>query len=840
MIPAPLRVPEEGNAGRLRSAAPFARRAFLWLAFVALLGGLIFGLIHDRLLYQSVWTAQGLRRFLIFAAGYAVFFVAVSSFKARLFPIAAGVLALLYTLVAVGPVAVLAVAVVLLSSFVVGETILVRGSSIRIRSAPDFVLAMLVGLSIYMFVISMAAAAPVHYRLAYLAAVAIPLAANRRAVQALFSSIPRTAPRLELPRSEWLAAAALIFVLLAHWLVVLQPEVGSDALAVHLMVPGAMESSHRWSFDVTQHLWAVMPMGGDWAFTLLYMLGGEAAARLFNLALLVCLGALLFSRMRPWLSRGPALLLVALFAATPLVQLVTGSLFVENLWALLCFGGLILIDLYRERGDARYLYAAYILLGAAASTKFGALAFLPPCVAFSGWALWKSGPPASRRRQACVALLCFALFAAPPYIAAFLKTGSPFFPYLTKVFPSRYPELAAGAGAPLPGPRLGWTTPFDLTFRTSLFNEVQDGATGFQYFLFLPLAVLLVRRKSPRLAWASGLTALTFGALVLAIEQDVRYVYAALAPATLVIAAGFASLQRLDRPLYRVAIALAAAVFLVDVYFLPSSNWMHKDFVINPASRTVRQNYVAAHAPERNLIAYMNRAHRGSPVAFFESSAIAGLNAASQTTTWHTVAFYRRTFAAASPAEFKRLLGDYGLGFVIAPRSGTAAQITTTPEEAFLENCVQVEAISGNYFAGKVKKACGTSASPSIAAPGEYDDRDRHVEYAGIWFRGRFAPAFDGTLTYSAAPGASLILRFTGTEAFYLYTKAFNRGIAEVLLDGVSQGALDLYSPDIHWQTATPFRAHGPGPHTLEIRVTGQKNPASTGIFVDVDSLVVR
>ncbi|HEX6896056.1 MAG TPA: hypothetical protein VF146_12340, partial [Bryobacteraceae bacterium] len=332
VIPAPLRVPEEGNAGRLRSAAPFARRAFLWLAFVALLGGLIFGLIHDRLLYQSVWTAQGLRRFLIFAAGYAVFFVAVSSFKARLFPIAAGVLALLYTLVAVGPVAVLAVAVVLLSSFVVGETILVRGSSIRIRSAPDFVLAMLVGLSIYMFVISMAAAAPVHYRLAYLAAVAIPLAANRRAVQALFSSIPRTAPRLELPRSEWLAAAALIFVLLAHWLVVLQPEVGSDALAVHLMVPGAMESSHRWSFDVTQHLWAVMPMGGDWAFTLLYMLGGEAAARLFNLALLVCLGALLFSRMRPWLSRGPALLLVALFAATPLVQLVTGSLFVENLW----------------------------------------------------------------------------------------------------------------------------------------------------------------------------------------------------------------------------------------------------------------------------------------------------------------------------------------------------------------------------------------------------------------------------------------------------------------------------------------------------------------------------
>ena len=130
----------------------------------------------------------------------------------------------------------------------------------------------------------------------------------------------------------------MIFVLLLHWLAALAPEAGPDALAMHLMVPSSVARLHQWSFDVTSHLWAVAPMGADWCFTLAYMLDGEAAARLLNLVFLLAIVALLFAIIRKWLPAAPALLLVALFAATPLVQLVTGSLFVENFWALLGLG----------------------------------------------------------------------------------------------------------------------------------------------------------------------------------------------------------------------------------------------------------------------------------------------------------------------------------------------------------------------------------------------------------------------------------------------------------------------------------------------------------------------
>jgi ribosome-associated protein len=72
-------------------------------------------------------------------------------------------------------------------------------------------------------------------------------------------------------------------------------------------------------------------------------------------------------------------------------------------------------------------------------------------------------------------------------------------------------------------------------------------------------------------------------------------------------------------------------------------------------------------------------------------------------------------------------------------------------------------------------------------------------------------------------------LRFQGSEIIYVYTKAFNRGVAEVVLDGASQGMLDLYSPAVEWKTATPFRASGPGGQNV--------NKVSTAVRLRFDTL---
>ena len=818
----------------------YIQRGILWTALLVLAGCSIYGIEHQKLLQQDIWTHAGLRRFLIFAAGFTVFFVAYVLWKPGLYPAVLAVIAIIYSIAAAGPLALLTVALVLFSSFALGSSILVLKRS----SLPDHILATLFGVSIYIFVISIAAHWKVNYWPVYLFVLVLPWTWNWRTPVRSIAHIPRLLRPLKLSRMELLAAGALALILTAHWLIALQPEVGPDALAVHLAVPDSVAWSHQFPFDVNQRLWEVMPMGGDWSFTLCYLLGGEPAARLFNFALLLGIVTLLISTIRKWLPLAPALFMVALFAATPLVQLVTGSLFVENLWALLCLGALVSMDSYRDRDDQRYLYLAFILLGAAAATKFGALAFLLAVMLISVWILWRKRTTSSRFRLVAIAALCFVLFAAPPYVSALIKTGSPVFPYMTRIFPSRFPALAAGAGALPPGQHLSLRSLFDLTFHTSLFYEVQDGATGFQYFLVLPMGVLLLFLKQPGRKWPplavwSGIAGGLFGALTLVIQPDVRYLYPAFAPATLFIAAAIAQLGTVDVTLYRTVIVCIVAVFFLDLYFLPSSGWMHKDFLVNPASRAVRTAYLTAYSPERNLIADMNRAHAGAATAFFESNATAGLRAATFTSSWHSAAFNNRLSIAGSAPDCFRILRDFGVNFVIAPAPDSGIRITTTAQEAFLRQCTTAEFTSGRFYAGRVKDSCGDTEVQPVASPGTYDDVDGHITFQGVWSHGGFPEASGGTLTWANTPGATARLRFEGTELTYVYTKAFNRGLAEISIDGQSKGTLDLYSPAIAWRTSATLRTSA-GIHTFEIRVSGRRTPASSGTFVDLDALIVH
>jgi hypothetical protein len=829
---------QEPQRGAVEPPVGKILRLTCWLVLAVFVALTVYGFEQAKLFRQEIWTATGLRRFLLFAACYWLFFGLFAVLRPRIFPALVLTAVLIYTLAATGVLAVASVLLVVLSSLVLGQGVLKSCGLRDDGSATMDILAALLGLSLYMFVLSFAALERVNYPVAYLAALAAPLIWQwRRAIDWL-ARVPRLWKPLAITRSEQFAGGALIFVLMLHWLVVLEPEIGPDALSIHLVIPESMRVAHRWHFDVTRHLQAVMPKGANWLYTLCYFLGGEFAARLFNLASLLGIVGLLLATIRRWLTPTAALLLSALFAATPLVQLVTGSLFVENEWALLGFGALISLGLAREGGRPQFLYLAMILLGAAIASKSIALAFVPPFGLIMLWTLW-------RRRgflEAAVAALCLLVFAIPPYWIAYAKTGNPVFPYFPAVFASKYQRLAEGfAGPPPTGPRT-LAAGFLLTFRSGLYREVQNGAVGFQYFLLVPLAIAALRRKWPDIAKLSGLTFALFTVATLRTDPTPRYFYAALAPATVFIAAAFAWLRSADSRLYRVSMVLAAAVFCLDVYFIPSSNWMFKDFVKNPASRQARLDFVTAHVPERNLVAYLNRAHSGAPVAFFESNAIAGLRATAFTTTWHNVDFYHGMLDAATPAECWRILHDNGVRFVIAPLPESGIPISTAPQETFLRQCTEAETISGKYYAGVVKESCAAESEqpPPVLPPGEYDDWDSRLRYTGLWSRLRFDQASHGTITASQSAGADLELRFEGSEVTYVYTKAFNRGKAEVLLDGASQGLLDLYSPRIEWKTATSFRAAGPGPHTFQVRVSGRKQDTASGSYVDVDEIVVR
>lgn len=123
---------------------------------------------------------------------------------------------------------------------------------------------------------------------------------------------------------------------------------------------------------------------------------------------------------------------------------------------------------------------------------------------------------------------------------------------------------------------------------------------------------------------------------------------------------------------------------------------------------------------------------------------------------------------------------------------------------------------------------------------GTYDDTDSQIDYHGTWTVDRqFRSAVNGTLTYSNSPGDRVRLGFSGTGITWAYTKAFNRGMARVSIDGIERATIDLYSPAIGWNTRASFRGLHPGEHLLEVYVLEKRNAKAADRFVDVDAITV-
>ncbi len=97
------------------------------------------------------------------------------------------------------------------------------------------------------------------------------------------------------------------------------------------------------------------------------------------------------------------------------------------------------------------------------------------------------------------------------------------------------------------------------------------------------------------------------------------------------------------------------------------------------------------------------------------------------------------------------------------------------------------------------------------------------------------------TVYFHNTPGASASYTFVGSSVEYYATKESNRGVAEVFIDGSSVGKFDQYAPSTE-QTALIYKAEGlsEGEHTIKVVVTGEKNDASLGTYIDIDGFISR
>ena len=143
------------------------------------------------------------------------------------------------------------------------------------------------------------------------------------------------------------------------------------------------------------------------------------------------------------------------------------------------------------------------------------------------------------------------------------------------------------------------------------------------------------------------------------------------------------------------------------------------------------------------------------------------------------------------------------------------------------------------------------AAEPS-AGVGLHQETHPALSYAGPWPR---VPSDLASLTFqrqTGVAGATVRFRFDGTDVGLLTRRGPDMGRVLARIDGqdaladalprnpAGEAILDLYAPDVQPLTRVPIATRlPPGPHTLELTVLAESNPASSGGLVIVDGLLV-
>jgi hypothetical protein len=112
------------------------------------------------------------------------------------------------------------------------------------------------------------------------------------------------------------------------------------------------------------------------------------------------------------------------------------------------------------------------------------------------------------------------------------------------------------------------------------------------------------------------------------------------------------------------------------------------------------------------------------------------------------------------------------------------------------------------------------------------------VSYSGAWTRVAVSGANGGYVRRSSTPTDTATYSFAGSEVGFVSTLGPNRGIAELRLDGALVATIDLYAPTQAAARLVWSDDVAPGSHVVEVRVTGDANPSSTGDRVDVDAFL--
>jgi len=549
--------------------------------------------------------------------------------------------------------------VIVVATFALSATVLGKCMVGRTVSA-DWSVHLLVGAGTFGTLTGLAAYLPINYPWLYGAMLALPLLLGRAHVTSIGRALLR---HIQADRSAQTPLQTGLDVLICSFaclyvLVAFMPEVGHDALAMHLFVPAHLAQRHQWAFDANTYVWAVMPMLADWIYSSVYMLAGETASRLSNSAFTL-LVAWQIRTMTLWAagSATSARLASLIFLSTPLAFAESSSLHIESAWTAFLLAGTLAILKVSHFTPApgerlSQMLLAGILLGFAMATKAVTLSVLPVLLVilllqYKAWAI-----------QGIVRTLLLGgagllLSGATPYVSAGYLTGNPVFPFFNAIFHSPlWPHINFEPPAMF-GTGMTWDTLYRMVFKSPQFIEGRVGAAGFQWLL-LPaaaIAVLLSGNKK-----AVYIVLVGTGAMVLTFHSTayLRYVFPSFALFSVILALPFSDTRIFPRSL---AIVAVAVLILANTRFIQAATYYGDITPSALLSQAGRDAYLAQRLPIRKMVDTLNALNNGyQPVAVFAPPLMAGLSSDALYASWYNLKWKSEFDAATSPSQLTQRL----------------------------------------------------------------------------------------------------------------------------------------------------------------------------------------
>jgi Dolichyl-phosphate-mannose-protein mannosyltransferase len=672
-------------ARRIRQGSEWLGRSAVPIVLTACVVTLFYGLVRERVRPGPLWLPAARDQLLWLAVGVSILGASVHWIVRWPVQLTWGVLLIAVPAIAMGVAPMGAAVLIVGGSVSLGQ--LVARHSLRVSLSPlgEFALYCLTGLAVYLELISLAA----HYRIntpvVYAAALIAPILLNRRPwVDVARRLVELSGKTVRPPLAAHAVFVGLVAVLGIHFIYVLLPERFYDPLVTHLFVPHVLRSDQQWSFDFKNLVWATFPMGTDWLFALGFMFSSESGARLVNL-LLFLLALLLFWELTDVIKgQLKRLLVVLLFASTPVAFLESGALMVDNGYLVFTIGMFLLVTRVRPELAWRTWIVFGLLAGALLQSKVIAGMVLAPL--FALWAVeqWRSGGPRRAALATAVSGLVGGIAGLIPYAYAYGVTGNPIYPMFNGLFKSPYYPVENFLNSMYVG-KLSWRILYDMTFHSSRFIEGGDGAFGFQFLVLLPAgAVLALRRHRITPIMSALVLILVYPVILFMFQQYIRYLYPVMPMATLLC--GLLLVPTGSARFGRVAMGVFVLVILLNVAFLPAAGWILRDFSLRAALLPdARRALITSEVPMRVVLPAANAPGAERPrVVILGNPAIADLVGDPLIPNWYNPAFYSELTGAKDEDALLRVFRERRVTHVVFESDGAGGIATIPPDIARL------------------------------------------------------------------------------------------------------------------------------------------------------------